>query len=77
MEDKGVFYGCYQGNYEKMYRWQCKAFDNPNDATRYTLDNKIGASPSLLLEVNNNIPKILHHFLVRKKIENIIGVDIN
>lgn len=78
MENKYIiFYGCYQGNYEKMYKWQCKAFNNPHDATQYTLDNNISSGPSLLLDVNKNIPNIFHSFIVQKKIKQMTKVDIN
>lgn len=77
MEEKGIFYGCYQGNYEKMYKWQCKAFDNPHDATRYTLDNKTHCGPSLLLQVSEYMPKAFHKIALENKIKNISKIDIN
>jgi hypothetical protein len=77
MEEKGIFYGCYQGNYEKKYKWQCKAFDNPHDATRYTLDNNTHSRPSLLLQVSEYMPNAFHKIALENKIKNISKIDIN
>ena len=79
MEDQRYrFYGCYQGNYEKHYRWQCKAFSNHYDATLYTQHStRDTLSISLLIPINKNIPTICDNMIIRGHINQINKVDIN
>ncbi len=72
------FYGCYQGNYEKQYRWQCKSFSNPDDASSYTQKStRDTSSLSLLIPINKNIPTICDKMIIKSHINQINKVDIN
>lgn len=72
-------YGCYMGNYKKHYKWQCKLFDNVEDATEFCVEgsstNK--TSSSLLVLVNPMTPNIMRPMVIRNSIKNITcQVDI-
>lgn len=66
-------YGCYMGNYKKHYRWQCKLFDNVEDATKFCIDGKTKneTQSSLLVIVNPITPNILRPMVIQNSIKKI------
>jgi hypothetical protein len=74
-------YGCYQGNYEKRYKWQCKKFNSEREATTYVDDNNekdgIKDGFTLHMSINKIYPEFSHIILLRKMISQINQVDIN
>jgi hypothetical protein len=73
-----IFYGCYQGNHEKQYKWQCKMFETPQDATNYTYTpDKQPQSVTVLIPINKYVPIVFHNYLIKKSIHNFFKVDIN
>jgi hypothetical protein len=73
------FYGCYQGDYEKLYRWQCKAFQTQFEANNYTNNvTRDTTSLSVVIPINNNIPNICDRLIVQNQIRKYFNhVDIN
>ena len=72
------FYGCYQGNYQKHYRWQCKAFSTSDEATQYTHNQtRDTTSLSILVPINKKIPIMCDKYIIKKEINRINQVDIN
>jgi hypothetical protein len=72
------FYGCYQGNYEKNYRWQCKEFADHISATHHTQHaTRDSTNITLLIPINNNIPKVCDKMIITNHIRKINKVDIN
>lgn len=72
-------YGCYMGNYKKHYKWQCKLFDNVEDATNFCIDGKTKneTQSSLLVIVNPITPNILRPMVIQNSIKKITcEVDI-
>ncbi len=74
-------YVCYQGNYEKHYKWQCKKFNSETEATTYALDNNekngIKDGYTLHVPINKWCPEIFHSMVIKKIIQQINQVDIN
>lgn len=77
-DNKVKFYGCFLGNHEKIYRWQCKMFDSERDATEFANQNadKINSPLTMLVSVENYVPGFLHHYQIQKVIRQITYVDI-
>lgn len=72
MESKSneIFYGCYNGGYEKMYRWQCKAFTDKKDADEFAIQNaqKSEFKSSILVSFDSYIPNFMHRFLIKSQL---------
>jgi hypothetical protein len=61
------------GSYKKYYRWQCKLFDSPQEATDFVLtESKKNDAPGITLLIENTpiVPKILEPWMVGHKICN-------
>ena len=78
-ETNNIFYGCYQGNYEKRYKWQCKKFNTEKEATAYAVssDNNHPNNLTILIPINKYCPTVFHRYLIKQGINNIFGLDIN
>jgi hypothetical protein len=73
-----IFYGCYQSNYKKHYKWQCRQFTDEASATNYTMaSDKSKDGKTILIPINNNIPKILHKLILRQEIIKNEYIEIN
>jgi len=76
MNQNEWIYGCYQANYQKMYRWQCKRFDTENDASEFCLKNA-NHQLSFVMSGSKWIPESLHPWYIENAIRtNLNKVDI-
>ena len=71
-------YGCYQANGDRLYRWQCKRFDNEEEASDYLLKEKKDAlGPSFIITGSTWFPEALHQRFIQNTIkENLSQVEI-
>ena len=78
LEEKYRFYGCYLGNYEKTYRWQCKIFESEREATLFSnMKADEAMSPlTMLVPVEKYVPEMFHHYKIQKVIRQLTNVDI-
>ena len=64
-----MFYGCYEANYSKRYKWQCKNFETFQEATEYATDssNKDKRIDGLtaIIGIKKIIPNILHKPIIK------------
>jgi hypothetical protein len=80
MESKNNIYGCYMGPYQKMYRWQCKLFNDERLATDWALQGASEANTpvTLLVDIPKIFPQFSHQFFIEKLIRKRISlVDIH
>jgi hypothetical protein len=71
-------YGCFMGNYKKQYRWQCKLFENVQDATEFCEEGikNNGMKSTLLVVVNPMTPNLIRPMVIQNAIKNAFQVDI-
>jgi hypothetical protein len=76
--DGRTYYGCYMGNHEKFYRWQCKPFNSENEATKFSVEkgNKYNSPFTLLVSVESYVPEIMHEYQIQRKLRQMTNVDI-
>ena len=75
MESKSIFYGCYNQGYKKMYRWECKAFQNQEDADQFSIENaeKSDFQTSFIISASSYIPKFIHKFFIQRHLSSLFG----
>jgi hypothetical protein len=71
-------YGCFMGNYKKRYRWQCKLFENVQDATEFYEEGvkNNGIANTLLVVVHPMTPNLMRPMAIQNAIKNAFQVDI-
>lgn len=71
-------YGCYMANYEKKYRWQCRLFDDVNDATKFAVEGaeRNNTPTTLIVVVNSLVPNIMRPMAIQNAIKRVYPVDI-
>jgi hypothetical protein len=64
-----MFYGCYEANHSKRYKWQCKNFETFQEATEYTIDpsnkDKRICGLTALICIKKIFPNILHKPIIK------------
>jgi hypothetical protein len=68
-----TFYGCFYRNNQKQYIWQYESFTNKNQAKEYSKKNNNDNS-SVIIYINNIIPKCLHKCIIEHKIKDVIKI---
>jgi hypothetical protein len=76
--DRRTYYGCFMGNHEKFYRWQCKPFSVERDATKYAEENanKYDSPYTLLVSVESYVPEFMHGYQIQRNLRQMTHVDI-
>ena len=67
------FYGCF---YQDNHTWNCKEFQTEKNATNYTTLVKNMDLPTLLIPINNYIPKIFDEYIIKNIINDLIKINI-
>ena len=76
------FYGCF---YKDNHTWNCKEFETEKNATNYTTNYATINSddkecnlklPTLLIPINNYIPKIFDKYIITNIIKDLIKINI-
>ena len=73
------YYGCYLGNHEKKFRWECKKFESDTQATEYATQQRdqSGLGPTLLIDVPKYCPEFLHSYQLNRLIKQITEVKMD
>jgi hypothetical protein len=71
-------YGCYMANYQKKYRWQCRLFDEINEASKFAVEGaeKSNTPSPVIILVNPLTPNLLRPMVIQNSIKRLFPVDI-
>ena len=75
------FYGCYMGNHDKFYRWQCKKFYDEQEATKFAVEGSERSGVfkgTILIPVDESFlnPEFLDGLRIKSGLKSHTQVDI-